>query len=122
MRTNPADQANTILKMAKKRAEVDLCLTALACSDIFTQDMGDGEGSQPIDHPKANHQAPRPNNNDGGNCATEKQVNLLRVKMKGAPFGETDLCVAFQIDNIENLPFDKVNDALAWIGRGGSFE
>lgn len=116
VRTNSADQANTILKMAKKRAEVDLCLTALACSDIFTQDLGEDRG--PVDHPKAGSQPPRASSGGNG-CATEKQVNLLRAKMKGAPFSETELCVAFKIDNIENLPFAKVNDALAWIQNGG---
>jgi len=41
VRTNPADLANTVLKMAKKRAQVDLSLTCLAASDIFTQDIED---------------------------------------------------------------------------------
>ena len=39
VRQNPADLANTILKMAKKRAMVDLCLTATAASDVFEQDL-----------------------------------------------------------------------------------
>ena len=38
---NPHDQANTILKMAKKRAFVDLMLTATGASRIFTQDVED---------------------------------------------------------------------------------
>ena len=41
VRTEPADQANTVLKMAKKRAQIDLTLTATAASDIFTQDVED---------------------------------------------------------------------------------
>lgn len=41
VRTNPHDQANTILKMAKKRALVDATLTTLGASDIFTQDIED---------------------------------------------------------------------------------
>lgn len=41
VRTNPADVANTILKMAKKRAQIDLTLTVTAASDIFTQDIED---------------------------------------------------------------------------------
>lgn len=36
---NPFDMSNTILKMAKKRAQVDATITATACSDIFTQDL-----------------------------------------------------------------------------------
>lgn len=38
---NPADYYNTVLKMAKKRALVDACLTVTAASDIFTQDIED---------------------------------------------------------------------------------
>lgn len=41
VKTQPADFANTILKMAKKRAQIDLTLTATAASDIFTQDIED---------------------------------------------------------------------------------
>ena len=49
--TNPYDQANTILKMAKKRALVDGTLTATAASDIFTQDIEELEhiaGGAPV--------------------------------------------------------------------------
>ncbi len=38
---NPQDQANTILKIAKKRAFVDAILTATGASRIFTQDVED---------------------------------------------------------------------------------
>jgi hypothetical protein len=41
IRTEIADVANTVLKMAKKRSMVDLTLTATAASDIFTQDVED---------------------------------------------------------------------------------
>ena len=41
VRTNPADVANTILKMAKKRAQVDAVITCTAASDLFTQDIED---------------------------------------------------------------------------------
>lgn len=41
IRTVPADVANTILKMAKKRALVDLALTCTAASSLFTQDYED---------------------------------------------------------------------------------
>jgi hypothetical protein len=36
-----ADQYNTVLKMAKKRAFVDAILTCTAASDVFTQDVED---------------------------------------------------------------------------------
>lgn len=41
VRTNPADVANTALKMAKKRAQIDLTLTATGASDCFSQDLED---------------------------------------------------------------------------------
>ena len=41
VRTEPADQANTILKMACKRAKVAMTLNVTAASDIFTQDIED---------------------------------------------------------------------------------
>lgn len=43
VRANPADVANTALKMAKKRAQIDGTLTITAASDIFTQDIEDLE-------------------------------------------------------------------------------
>lgn len=41
VRTNPADVANTVLKMAKKRAQIDATLTVTAASDVFAQDLED---------------------------------------------------------------------------------
>jgi hypothetical protein len=39
--TDPADQYNTVLKMGKKRAQVDAILTAAGASDILAQDLDD---------------------------------------------------------------------------------
>jgi hypothetical protein len=44
---DPADQWNTCLKMAKKRALIDACLTALGASTMFTQDIEDMETGNP---------------------------------------------------------------------------
>jgi hypothetical protein len=41
IRTNPDDLGNTVLKMAKKRAQIDMTLTALGVSDLFSQDVED---------------------------------------------------------------------------------
>ena len=41
IRTQPADVANTILKMAKKRAQVDGTLSVTGASDLFSQDIED---------------------------------------------------------------------------------
>ena len=41
VRVPTADRMNTVLKMAKKRAQIDATLTATAASAIFTQDLED---------------------------------------------------------------------------------
>lgn len=41
VKTNPADLANTVLKMACKRAMVAMTLNVTAASDIFSQDLED---------------------------------------------------------------------------------
>jgi len=41
VRSNVSDIANTVLKMAKKRAMIDGVLTVTAASDLFTQDIED---------------------------------------------------------------------------------
>lgn len=78
---NPADYYNTVLKMAKKRAQVDATLSGTAASDCFDQDLEDlndnlreaeatvapsVSGSQPLStvprgtQPLPTEQAPRP--------------------------------------------------------------
>jgi hypothetical protein len=52
VRTNPADQANTVLKMAKKRSYTDLALTATAASEVFTQDIEEADGEKKKPKPK----------------------------------------------------------------------
>jgi hypothetical protein len=115
IRTNPADLANTVLKMAKKRAQIDLCLTALSASDVFDQDLEDlpPEIVQGATHAKAQSAPPRATGGTGN--ATEKQVGLLRAKIANGPISEEELCVAMDVVALDQLPFAKVNDALAWI-------
>jgi hypothetical protein len=44
IKTETADSANTILKMAAKRAHVAMTLTVAGCSDFFSQDFEDIDG------------------------------------------------------------------------------
>lgn len=41
VRTEPADMANTVLKMAEKRAKIGMVLNVTAASDMFGQDLED---------------------------------------------------------------------------------
>ncbi len=44
---DPADNVNTILKMAKKRALVDAAIALARCSDLFTMDIDEDQPSEP---------------------------------------------------------------------------
>lgn len=49
-----ADIYNTVLKMAKKRAQVDATLTATAASDLFTQDLEEMRQNAAMSKPPVN--------------------------------------------------------------------
>jgi len=108
----PPDAANAVLKRAKKRAQVDFCLTAMAASEIFTQDVEDlpdgylnedDKGAAPSDEP----------------TITKEQVkqlqgwhSKLRNDRKGpavAVFNDR-----YGVTSLEELPARKFEDALAW--------
>lgn len=123
VRTNPADLANTVLKMAKKRAEVDLCLTALAASDIFTQDIEEvidnDTGEIQRVNPKAQSREPTRQTTldpDRAGKATDKQLDLIRMKCERAGITPDQFLEEFELTALDQLPFARVNDALAWIG------
>ncbi len=124
IRTEPADLANTILKMAKKRALIDAVLTATAASDIFTQDIEDlppeyidGEEVQQQPRAKPAPQAKQQPATQQTGVASEKQVGLLRMKLKQANKAEGDMCAHFGIAALESMPFGKVNEAITWAAQ-----
>lgn len=119
IRTNPADVANTVLKMAKKRAQIDLTLTALAASDIFTQDVEDlPEGHQHMAGERTTKPATSaPQSNGGNGLATEKQIKLISVKLAQAECPVETFCEQFEISALEELAFGRVNEALEYIAE-----
>lgn len=112
IRTEAADMRNTCLKMAKKRAQIDFTLTALAASDIFDQDLEDLP-----DHLRETQADPRPapQSTGGSKFATESQIKLLSGKCQNAQVELSALCEHFKIRAIGELPFSAVNDALKFI-------
>jgi hypothetical protein len=136
VRTEPADIANTVLKMAKKRAQIDLCLTGLAASDVFSQDIedmpselrdelhgSDDESGAPRSTKPATRAPQQRTPSSGGRVsglATDKQVNLLRVKLERAQIEENALLAEFELGELAEMPFEKVNDALAWIANANA--
>lgn len=129
VRTNPADLANTVLKMAKKRGQMDLTLTALAASDIFSQDLEDlpaeyiegqeGSDAPPRTTPNNRYQqkdraGERQQSGGASGPATEGQVKMVRAKVESA--GLKDAFFAeFKVADYPELPKAKVNEALEWL-------
>lgn len=125
VRTEPADIANTVLKMACKRAQVAMTLNVTAASDIFTQDLEDipeeirsglegQESENPEPRGKPATQQPKPTGNGKG-FATEKQVKLVGARLDNSGIPENEFLKAFEIDALEKLPFGKVDMALKWV-------
>lgn len=126
VRTNPADLANTVLKMAKKRAQIDLTLTATAASDVFEQDIEDlpeeyREGMREGE-PKGKPEVKPPQSKSGKEAPTgtinENQKKLLYVKLKQADIAEIDFLAHYGIEHVVDLPAAKMNEALAAIKDG----
>lgn len=118
VRTEPADLANTVLKMAKKRAQVDLTLTALGASDIFEQDLEDAPPGTFADRqPEPQQQAPRQQQAAGAGVASSRQRGLIRARLREAGITEAELCTALEIESVDGMPFAKVDRALQWIAN-----
>lgn len=122
IRTNPADAANTVLKMALKRAKSDLALAVTGASDVFLQDaeeMAEWLQSSNEDAPppnrKANVQPPRskPNTQQTGNINSD-QLRVVKGAIDDAGVAENVFLEKFGIAKLEELPFAKLNDALLY--------
>lgn len=111
VRTNIADVANTCLKMAKKRSQIDLTLTVTAASDCFSQDLEDmpeevreavsGGEKKPIEQPKAQTEP----STDG----------VLLVSCKAIKTGTNDKgpWTAYKITDASGKDYFTYDDALA---------
>jgi hypothetical protein len=110
---DPADLYNTVLKMAKKRAQVDATLTAVGASDILTQDLEDlderhpdAEDAEVVGESRA---APQPRGNGGaapGNakpwiadlaaCRSLDDVRAVAGKINAMPKGSPQRAEAME--------------------------
>lgn len=69
---DPYTLANTCLKMAKKRAQIDAVLTISSLSEVFTQDLEDME--------EISAKKPQKSKSNGRNKASQKQLNFIYGK------------------------------------------
>lgn len=81
VRVEPANIANTVLKMAKKRAQVDMTLTVTAASDIFTQDIEElaDEVKPATKNGQSNEKPKKYELKTPDAPATEKQIKLIHT-------------------------------------------
>lgn len=122
--TNPSDHANTVLKMAKKRADVDCALAATAASDVFTQDVEDlpdyvqdeiakaAESKQPAGRPQPTKPQPRQ--------SAAKSTPQTPPPNSDAPAGEPEAQPTPEaIALCENIPQTAWDDVIGeWHDRG----
>lgn len=121
VRTHPSDVANTILKMAKKRAQIDMTLTATAASDVFDQDLEDlpeglaGEaagGKPPLREPKK-----RSAQTTDPSKITEPQRKRFYAIAKGAGFSDEEIkahLLGLGIEHTADIPKDGYDDLCKW--------
>lgn len=127
IRTSPADLANTVLKMAKKRAQIDLTLTATAASDVFEQDIEDlpeeyrdgmreteQRGKPPVQQPQSKSQP--------SDLITDAQKKLIFAKMKSAGIEPDAIKAAFNVSSSNELKKSQVEEVLKWIEQNGQKE
>lgn len=86
-RQDPYTLANTCLKMAKKRAQIDAVLTIASLSEVFTQDLEDLE---------FDNGGGRNTRRTSGTKPTEKQLKMLFAKAKELEISEDVMRVTMQ--------------------------
>ncbi len=136
VRTNIADVANTILKMAKKRSQIDVTLTVTAASDIFTQDIEDipeevrdiaseKPQAEPIRPPQrksesASQPASAPAMN-GDTISEPQQKRLFAIAINAGFSTEQikDELVRRGIEHTANIKKVDYNEIVQWFENGG---
>lgn len=128
VRADCADQANTILKMACKRAQVAMILNVTAASDIFTQDIedlppelrpGDDDAGEPqreartVEQPRGKATSSDAVKTEG---LTEGAKTTLKRNLERAGRTEKDLEAA-GFPAIDAMPFGRFNEAMDWVKK-----
>lgn len=140
IRADMEDIANTVLKMAKKRAQIDAVLTVTAASDVFAQDIEDLVAAgldpgtdfnpdaepprseelqrKPDAPPAQRQQAPAPQQSNGATI-DEQQGRLWWAKAMKTHGNDHKVLMAYLRDTIgvnkkDFIPVSRWNEALAW--------
>jgi hypothetical protein len=133
VRTEPADVANTILKMAAKRAQVAMTLNVTAASDIFTQDIEDlpeglqteeGAGQEPKRTPKPKQPAPGTEQREPAKepaespLASEGMIKFMVRKL--GEHGKTPEAALekFTLKSFDGITVAQANAVIDWANGG----
>lgn len=142
-RDNPADVCNTVLKMAKKRAVAEALHHVLPLGGMFDYQKDEPDEPFPArsepsrQRPVRRSSGPPPGYEDGdpgpaasaqdppadpgdGSGPRNGKVNAQQVRYLRDLLGrhvkrEVDLAVAFDLPDIEQIPYNSYQDAIAWI-------
>lgn len=121
IRTNPSDVANTILKMAKKRAQIDMTLTATGASDVFDQDLEDlPEGIvEGVAEKKPPVKAPQKKTDKATDKKPEGQSVTVKINSVASKAGEKDgkQYTIFTIFDENDAKYGTFDTTLADIAR-----
>ncbi len=135
IRTRPADVANTILKMADKRAYVALALQTTAASDCFSQDLEDlpeeiresvaeGEAAKPPIQQPEKKAEPAASNGEGK--ISEAQGKRLYAIWKEANRNDADVKAyikeKYGLDSTRDILRKDYEAIVAWVQGGDAQE
>ena len=109
IRTEPADLANTILKMAKKRALIDAVLTVTAASDCFTQDIED------LPEEYINQEQSQPRQQEPVSVVSDNDIAAIRAELLAANYDEALFCRAAGISSLNQMALDRYAGAITHI-------
>lgn len=133
VRTNVADIANTVLKMAKKRSQMDVTLTVTAASDVFAQDIEDlpeevrgavMEGGEPvIQIQQAQRVEPKPvaqpqPSNGGKPVISENQSKRFYAMSKGGVRSDAEIKEAlarYGFKDSREITKDVYEELCTWV-------
>lgn len=113
IRTEPADLANTVLKIAKKRAQIDLTLTATGASDTFDQDLED----LPEEY-VAERVAVRPTvEPENVEVISDEQAADLQALAEEVKADLNGFCTFFKVRSISELPINTYATAIKMLEK-----
>jgi len=150
VRVPTADIANTIVKMGKKRSQIDATLTTTAASSIFTQDLEDmpeelaeqltqehaqkqsGEVQQPKRKSEAKQEPAKdnagpadPKAESTGGLITEKQQKMLYAISKQVKLSDQELKDKIKaelgVEHSRDIPKSKFNEFIDSLDPDGKF-